>query len=709
MAVSKKSIMNRYFFAVLFLCLLGMAVVVRAGFIMFAERDYWEEVASRFTNDSVVSTPIRGNILASDGRIMVTSLPTYRIYMDFKAGGDTKDSLLLAHIDEICEGLHRIFPSKSTEAFKRDMLQARREEKQHYAIYSSRISYLQCQEVSRLPVFNLGRYRGGFTAEELNSREKLFGSLASSTLGSLYADPAKGAIDGLELAYDSLLRGQTGLDHRQKVQNRWISIPELPAVNGCDLLTTIDVDMQDVCEKALRDKLEELETLGTASVGTAILMEVATGDVKAMVNLVRRDDGSFRELGRFAISALIEPGSTFKTASLMVALEDGYITPETLVDTEGGQVKMYGNRMTDHNHRGFGVITATRALEVSSNVGVSKLIDKYYASQPQKFVDGLRRMGVGIPLGLELRGSATPRVKQPGDKDFSRASVPWMSIGYETQIPPISTITFYNAIANDGVMVRPRFVKAALRDGEVVQEFPTKVLVPKICSDKTLSDIRMMLRSVVANGLAKDAACKEFHTSGKTGTAQVSQGAAGYRTGRTNYLVSFCGYFPSEAPRYTCIVAIQKSGLPASGGKMAGSVFSKIAERVCYMGLYRNVTEAADSSSVFVPTVKAGNLREALYVLDRLDVNVTGRNSGLTADTWGSLTSTDEAVSVEVTSLPASLMPNVIGMGAKDAVYLLERMGLRVHLSGVGRVTSQSVPEGLHVSRGQSVGLILKK
>ena len=600
---------------------------------MFAERQYWQDVADRFVKENVTVKPNRGNIISSDGKLMASSLPEYRIYMDFMSGEKDekrrqkdqarRDSILNANMDSICIGLHKIFPDKSAAQFKAHLKKGRQAKSRNYLIYPKRISYIQYKEVKRLPVFCLNRYKGGFKEQAYNQRKKPFGSLAARTLGDVYADTAKGARNGIELAFDTILKGRDGLTHRQKVMNKYLNIVDVPPVDGCDLISTIDVGMQDICEKALVDKLKELN----ASVGVVVLMEVSTGEVKAIVNMMQGKDGEYYEMRNNAISDMLEPGSTFKTASIMVALEDGKITPDYVVDTGNGQMPMYGRVMKDHNwHRGgYGKLTVTEILGVSSNVGTSYIIDHFYGSNPQKFVDGLKRMSIDQPLHLQIAGEGKPNIRGPKERYFAKTTLPWMSIGYETQVPPINILTFYNGIANNGVTVRPKFVKAAMKDGEVVKEYPTEVINPKICSDKTLAQIREILRKVVGEGLAKPAGSKQFHVSGKTGTAQISQGAAGYKTGRTNYLVSFCGYFPSEAPKYSMIVSIQKPGLPASGGLMAGSVFSKIAERVYAKDLRLPLTNAIDTNSVVIPNVKAGEMREAQRVLEELQINVQGK------------------------------------------------------------------------------------
>ena len=709
--------MTRYFFVILVMALIGVAIVVKAGITMFAERQYWQDVADRFVKENVTVKPNRGNIISSDGKLMASSLPEYRIYMDFMSGEKDekrrkkdqarRDSILNANMDSICIGLNKIFPDKSVAQFKAHLKKGRQAKSRNYLIYPKRISYIQYKEVKRLPVFCLNRYKGGFKELAYNQRKKPFGSLAARTLGDVYADTAKGARNGIELAFDTILKGRDGLTHRQKVMNKYLNIVDVPPVDGCDLLTTIDVGMQDICEKALVDKLKELN----ASVGVVVLMEVATGEVKAIVNMMQGKDGEYYEMRNNAISDMLEPGSTFKTASIMVALEDGKITPDYVVDTGNGQMPMHGRVMKDHNwHRGgYGKLTVTEILGVSSNVGTSYIIDHFYGSNPQKFVDGLKRMSIDQPLHLQIAGEGKPNIRGPKERSyFSKTALPWMSIGYETQVPPMNIVTFYNAIANKGVMVRPKFVKAAIKDGEIVKEYPTEVINPKICSDKTLADIQMILRKVVGEGLAKPAGNKIFEENGAEGTAQISQGAAGYKTGRTNYLVSFCGYFPSEDPKYSMIVSIQKPGLPASGGLMAGSVFSRIAERVYAKDLRLPLTNAIDTNSVVIPNVKAGEMREAQRVLEELNIQVQGKIADAGKEVWGNTHLAPQAVVLESRSNMQNFVPSVIGMGAKDAVYLLESKGLKVHLVGVGKVKSQSIANGSIVRKGQTVTLTLK-
>lgn len=710
MIPGKKNITLRYTFFVLIMALLAVSVIVKAGIIMFAERQYWKDVADRFVKENVLVFPTRGNIISADGKLMASSLPEYRIYMDFKAGGVKKDTMLMNHLQEICEGLNRIFPDMSAAQFRKTILKGRKTKSRSCLLYPNRISYIELKEVKKLPLMNLSQYTSGLYTVTYNQRKKPFGSLAMRTLGDLFPDTALGAKNGLELTYDSILKGKVGITHRQKVRNRYLNIVDKAPEDGYDLITTIDVDMQDIAEKALVDQLTNLE----AEAGVAIVMEVKTGEVKANVNMTRGNDGHYYEMRNLAVSNLMEPGSTFKTASIMVAMEDKYITSDYEVDTKSGIVNMHGSNMKDWNwyKGGYGVIDVTKILEVSSNIGVSSIIDKFYGDDPQRFIDGLRRMSIDTPLNLGFVGEASPKILGPKERYFAKTTLPWMSIGYETQIPPIYILNFYNAIANNGTMVKPKFAKAIIKDGELVEEFPTEIVNEKICSQETLDQIHKILQSVVANGLAKPAGSKQFSVSGKTGTAQISQGKSGYKSGGAKHLVSFCGYFPSENPMYSCYVAIQAPKAAPSGGIQAGSVFSKIAERVYAKHLFLDLAQAKDSTSVMIPDVKNGDMNEIAFVLNELDIkNNSGSMSNIEMDDslrWGKIHTTDSYAELSEMKVNRRQVPNVKGMGARDAVYLLEEKGLRVRLSGMGKVVSQSISPGATIQKGQTISLTLR-
>lgn len=705
-------IIPRYLLVISLMGLVALAILGKMSYTMFVDRDKWVDIAKTTVRDSVVFKATRGRILSADGQLMASSLPEYKIQMDFQAGGEVKDSILMEKLDSICIGLNRIIPQRSAAEFKTRILEGRKRQSRCWTLYPRRISYTQFKAVKELPLFNLGKYKSGFIYEEYsNRRKKPFGSLASRTLGGIKA-ANDSAVSGLEQTFDSILRGKDGFSHRQKVRNRWLSITDVPPVNGADLVTTIDVSMQDICEKALKDKMEEIN----ANVGVVVLMEVATGDVKAIVNLGKQEDGSYLEDIPHAISDMMEPGSTFKTASMMVALDNDIVKVTDKVETGSGIKMMHGAAMKDHNwHKGgYGTITVPEVLMYSSNVGTSTIIDGYYFNKPEEYVDYLYKIGIAEDLKLPFKEYKAPRIRRPKkDKtgkhwaNWSKTALAWMSIGYETQIAPINTVTFYNAIANNGKMMRPRFVKRVEKDGQVIQEFPPEVIKPEICKPSTIDKLHDILRLVVKDGVAKKAGSNQFHISGKTGTAQISQGKGGYKSGTICYLISFCGYFPSENPRYTCIVAMQKRGAPASGGTMCGPVFRSIAEKVYAKDLTRKLSEATDTLHAHTPEVKSGDISAANNLLRTLDIKTNGKVDNQ-KQTWGNSSNSNGEVQFTKKEISDKVVPNVIGMGAKDAIYLMENCGLKVTVSGRGKVTEQSIYAGSKPVKGAEVKLILK-
>lgn len=710
----RKKIIPRYKIFAYLMLIIGIIILCKALWIATVEREYWTQVSSRLKKDSVEISPVRGNILSCDGRLMASSLPEFKLFMDFKAGGEKKDSLWKVKVDSICEGLHEIFPEKSAAEFKAHLEEGHKKMSQNWPIWHKRVPYDIYSQVKKLPVFNLSKFKGGFHIVEFNARQRPFGSLARRTIGDMF-----GAKDtarcGLELSYDSILRGKKGLLKRRKVMNKYLSITEMEAIDGADIVTTIDVGIQDLAERAVIDELREIN----GNVGVAIIMEVQTGDIKAIVNMTKCSDGEYREVKNNAVADLLEPGSVFKTASLMVALDDGVVDTTYMVETGSGIWDMYGAKMRDHNwHKGgYQTISLPRTLEVSSNIGVSRIIDRFYGKNPEKFVEGINRLGLSANLNLPLVGATAPRIRMPKKNsrgqyiNWSKTALPWMSIGYETQIPPISTLTFYNAIANNGKMVRPRFVQRIVKDGEVIQEFPTEVIKEKICKEKTLREMQTILEHVVSQGLGKKAGSPSFKVAGKTGTAQVSKGAGGYKTGMTNYLLSFAGYFPADAPRYSCIVCIQKSGLPASGGGMSGLVFHNIAEGIMAQSLKLDVADARDSMSIFMPDVKNGNILAADYVLSHLGITANKDWNGSYLDgnpIWGMAKREKNSVVLAKTPVYAkNIVPDVSGMGARDAVYLLETRGIKVRMTGRGKVHEQSLAPGHVIRKGETCVLKL--
>ncbi len=707
-------VMPRYMAIAVVLTIVGLAVIGKAFYIMTAKKQYWTDVADRLKRDSVSVKPKRGNILSCDGQLMASSIPEYKIFMDFKAGGEKKDSIWREKVDSICMGLHEIFPQKSAEEFKKHLEEGHQKMAQHWPIWPRRIDYNTYTEVKQLPLFNMPKYKSGFHEEEFNARRRPFGSLGERTIGSMYGAKDSARL-GLELAFDTILRGTPGLTNRRKILNKYMNIPVTLPIDGCDIVTTIDVNMQDLAERAV---IEELKLIG-GDLGVAILMEVETGDIKAIVNMTLCPDGEYREVKNNAVADLREPGSVFKTASMLVALDDGVVDTTYLVDTGCGIKNMHGRDMKDHNWRrgGYGTISLPRILEVSSNIGVSRIIDEKYGSRPERFIEGIYRTGLAADLKLPIQGYARPHIRMP-EKDkyghwtnWSKTALPWMSIGYETQIPPISTVTFYNAIANDGIMMRPRFVKSVMKDGKVVAEFPPeKVMERRIAKPQTIKTMQTILEHVVSQGLGRKAGSRMFKVAGKTGTAQIAEGG-GYKTGVVKYWLSFAGYFPANNPRYSCIVCLKKSGLPASGGGMSGVVFHHISEGVMARSLKLDVKDAHDSTSIIIPDVKNGNILDANYVLRHLGIKTNQSWSGSYANgnpIWGKAERQTGLVALQKTPIEKGITPNVIGMGAKDAVYLLESLGMKVRLHGRGKVKSQSYPAGRQITPGSECMLSLE-
>lgn len=712
---NNNKIIPRYSVIAIVMSLIALAVLGKTIYTMTAKRSYWMEVASLQKKDSVKVKPTRGNILSCDGQLMASSLPEFKVYMDFNALKEAgNDTAFVDSIAYISKGLNNIFPEKSASEFKKHLMEGFHKMSKHWPIWDERIDYNTFKEIQSLPIFHLSKFKSGFHWDEFNARRRPFGSLAQRTVGDMF-----GAKDtarcGLELSYDSILRGTDGIIHRRKVRNKFLNITDTPPIDGADIVTTIDVSMQDLAERALIDELKEVN----GNVGVAIVMEVATGDVKAIVNMDKCEDGEYREVKNHAVSDLLEPGSVFKTASIMTILDDGLVDTTYTVETGGGVWNMYGRDMKDHNWRrgGYGTLTLPWTLKYSSNVGVSRIIDLHYHKNPEKFIEGIYRLGLATDFHIPIAGYSPAKIRMPhknshGQYDnWNATALPWMSIGYETQVPPISTLTFYNAIANGGKMMKPRFVKQIIKNGEVVYNNPPQVIKEHIAKESTIKEITRILTEVVSEGLGKKAGSDKFLVAGKTGTAQMSKGALGYKAGGTNYLLSFAGFFPADKPRYSCIVCIQKTGLPASGGGMSGVVFHHIAEGIMAQDLKLNVQDARDKESILIPSAKTGNLLATDYVLNMLGFNVINGWGGAYPfgnPIWGTINQDgNKLIFKEEKINRVNLVPDVKGMGARDAIYLLEKHGIKTIVVGRGRVIEQSIAPNDKVQKGMKCTLRL--
>ena len=711
MADLRQDIVVRFGIVYTIVCLTFILVVYKIVVIQTVERKNWLALSSKNIKTDIVVKPTRGNIYACDGRLMASSIPSYYVYLDLRVPAlhENNGKLFKDNIDSLSLGLAEFFQDRTADEYKKIISNAYRSKRASLQLFPKRISYAQYKDLKRLPLLRLSRNKSGLIVKEFFSRVKPFGSLASRTIGDIYPDEKKGGKNGLELYFNTQLIGIPGVSIRHKIANKYLETVQVEPVDGMDINTTIDIDLQDITEKALLDGVREFD----AATACAILMETKSGEVKSIVNMTRNEDGSYTENRNGAVSDLTEPGSTFKVASIMAALDDGKVKLTDTIDTKNGQY-IFGNRvMTDHNANrgGFHKITLAQAIYGSSNIGISRSIVKAYGKNPAAFVDKLYEMKLNEAMNIELPGAAAPVIKHPSDKthEWSNTTLPWMSVGYETQIPPIYTLAFYNAIANDGKLIRPYFVKSISQNGLVVKEFSTEVINAAICKPSTLTDVRSALLGVVEDkmGTATNVRSNYVRIAGKSGTAQISQGKGGYKAGVTKHQVTFCGFFPFENPMYTCVVVMREPGIGhASGGHMSGSVFKNIAERVMAVRSDRKAPSLEIDSlrtTPLKPYVKAGYGNALLSVTKQLNIPLSG-----TSAEWISAEPNDNTVEIQPTSLSIKKMPNLHGMGAKDALFLLEKMGLRTQVTGRGKVVSQSIMAGSRCTKGKEIRIILE-
>ncbi|MBR8538056.1 transpeptidase family protein [Carboxylicivirga sediminis] len=696
----KKSIILR--FGLLYIGIAALAVVIlgKALYLRIVEGDKYEDLVEEHTNKDIVIDANRGDILASDYRKLACSVPTYRIHMDMRAHGLT-DEVFNANIDSLSLLLSHFYGDRSKASFKSALKKARAEGKRYYMVHPRRISFTELKRLKEFPIFRLGSNKGGFIPRKYENRKLPFGELAARTVGSLYAEKDLGGRFGLEMAYNSILRGVAGVSTRTRVSGNWVVEEQIEPVDGHDVVTTIDIGLQDVAESAL---LQQLQT-HQADHGCAVLMEVATGKIRAIANLGQTSTGKYIEDYNYAIGEATEPGSTFKLASMIVALEDGVVKLTDSIKTGKGYCYFYDRKMTDSHHGGYGTLSVKEVFEKSSNVGISKIIFDNYRDNPRRYVDRLYSMNLKEPLGIEVKGEGLPMIKYPGEKTWSGVTLPWMSIGYEIQQTPLQVLTFYNAVANNGKMVKPMFVESIQHHGEVIKEMKPVVLNPSICSLETIDKVHEMLVGVVERGTARNIKSDRYQIAGKTGTAQISNETTSYSDKK--HQASFVGYFPADKPLYTCIVVVNApSNNVYYANVVAGSVFKEIADRVYAQSYHHDdiETEHQVQLAQHQPYSKGGKKAELLTVFNELGVMVNGQEVN---SQWISASAREHEVSVKAKSFPDGIVPNVRGMGAKDAVMLLENMGMKVIIKGVGAVRDQSMTAGQNFRKGATIYLRL--
>lgn len=742
---------------------IAFIIIGNAVSIMFKDREIWNKIKTRYIQDSIPLQPERGRILDEDGGLIVSSLPYYRLRIDFRYKNDDnkkdaeettfkRDSLWKKHLDEVSKGLSEIFPNESAESFKQRLSKGLNKKDQFFRLYNGKVSYTQYNRLKQLPIFKLGfKYSGLFVERDINftkdkkknnnnrnktDRKNIFGDIGLSTFGIVRETTTKDGkpdteLTGLEEKYNDYLKGEPGIG-RKETNRKGNSITKIikEPVAGMDIQTTINTEMLDICENALKRVLVE----NHLPAGWAMLMETRTGDIKAIVNLTKSTDihGNVIYLEttdnipnnptrNHALCRMMEPGSIFKTVAVTAMLADGKVTVKDSVKAYASKACTFnGKTVRDEMYRdnGTGKYSMGEVLKYSSNIGMVQYIKKAYETCPGEYTSTLKRFGMADNYKL-IESEVTPYITTPDSKRWSKQSLNSMSYGYAVQMTGINMLNFYNTIANGGVQMQPRIVKAILKDGEVIEEFPTKVLNPQMISKQTADEVTEMLIGVVEgvgldgrpDGTGKRARSSMMKVAGKTGTADLINPVNGRYDG-FGKMMSFCGFFPAENPQYTLLVQTiyEKRQDPTGGAKKLGGgstsavAFKEIAEKVMAKKLRQDIEQLKDDSPA-LPAVKKGNLTDAGVVLNELGMEYENADSSL----WGTFSrSKNDAYKVSAMNDNAGRVPDVTGMGAKDAVYLMQQCGLKVELTGVGAVVSQSIKAGTMANAGETVRLKLE-
>jgi len=682
------------------IAILAAVLLIRIVILQTIQRGKWTDMSEKFVYKTAEVPANRGDILTSDGRLLASSVPFYTIYMDTRSTG-MAGSTWSNGINGLSAGLAKYLGERSAAGWKSAITEARRKGDRYFLI-KRKVDYETLKQLRKLPIFSLGQYKGGMVALAENKRVLPNRDLAERTIGYLNLG-SEGNEVGVEGAFDEELAGKNGVAVKQRLTGGdWLTVDGPNSVesrDGNDVVTTLDIDLQDVASSALLNQLRKHD----ADHGCAVLMEVSTGDIKAIANLELGRDGSYSETYNYAVGESTEPGSTFKLPALMAALEDGVIDTGDIVDTGTGTVRFYNKIIRDTKEEGYGKLTVKEVFEKSSNVGTSKIINEHYKDNPKEFVNRLYAMKLNEKLNLQLKGEGEPLIRYPGDKLWSGLSLPMMSHGYEVQMTPLQILTFYNAVANDGRMMRPRFVSAILRNGTVIKSYEPEVIVNSIASRSTIRKAKKMMEGVVQHGTATNLKNANYQIAGKTGTAQIAKDKSGYRQGGISYQASFVGYFPAENPLYSCIVVVNApSNGVYYGNLVAGAVFKEISDKVYATSFFRDFMPIS-KDEVKPSAPEAGNgIREDIdEVLGNLDV----RYRRTADDDWVATRESGDTIRLAGVKVEKGLVPDVRGMSLRDAIFLLENSGLRVRYSGKGRVRSQSPSHGARYYEGSTVAL----
>lgn len=683
------------------IALLAIAVLAMILVLQIVQHGKWSAMSEKYVYQTTEMPADRGDILAMDGRLLASSVPYYTIYMDTRSTGMSQATWSKG-INGLSAGLERLVGERSASEWKAVITRAR-ERGDRYFLIKRRVDFETLKQLKTLPIFREGQFKGGMVAQAENRRILPNSELAARTIGYLNLG-TEGTEVGIEGSFEKDLAGRNGIVVKQRLTGGdWITVDDASSVkswNGNDVITTIDIDLQDVASSALKNQLKK----HNAHHGCAIVMEVATGDIRAIVNLEEGRDGDYHETYNYAIGESTEPGSTFKLPALMAALEDGVIDTGDIVDTGTGSVKFYNKVIRDTREEGYGELTVSQVFELSSNVGTSKLIYEHYKDHPRDFVNRLYAMKLNEKLDIQLKGEGEPLIRYPGDKLWSGLSLPMMSHGYEVQLTPLQILTFYNAVANNGRMMRPRFVTAVMRNGQMIRHFEPDVIINSIASRNTIRKARKMMEGVVERGTAINLKNANYKIAGKTGTAQIAKGRSGYRSGvRISYQASFVGYFPADNPLYSCIIVVNApSNGVYYGNLVAGSVFREISDKIYATNFYRDYRNAEIlEKTQSVPEAGNGYRQDINIILRELDV----KHRKNTDSDWVATRESGDTVKFVGVNTTKGLVPDVRGMTLRDAFYLLENSGYRVRYSGKGKVIRQSPEHGARYFEGQIVSL----
>jgi cell division protein FtsI (penicillin-binding protein 3) len=667
MAVEDKNISYRIYLVAFVIFLMAIAIVIKLTNIQWVEGDYYRKLAKERTVKNFVIPANKGNIYSADGSLLATSIPNYEIRFDAVA---PKTEAFEKNIKPLADSLSLLLRKPS--GFFLNELRKARANKNRYYLVARDLSYTEFVKIKGFPLFKLGAYKGGIIIEQETVREHPIGKIAERTIGYERRNP-DGTPDGkgIEWAYRKYLNGKDGKILKQKIaKGQWKPIRDVNEVDpqdGYDVISTIDVFIQDIAHHALLKQLEEYQ----ADHGCVVVMETKTGQIKAISNLGRDVDGSYYETTNYAYTESHEPGSTFKLVDLMILLEDKKIDTSAVFNTYDGVIKYSGKSVRDSHNGGYGKISLARGFEVSSNTVMVQAVYNNYKNNPSQFVNHIDSYGLNKKLGLEFKGEGVPIIPHPSDKNWSNLSLPWMAFGYGVSITPLQTLTFYNAVANNGEMVKPQIVSEIKKWDKTIKKFNKVVINPKVCSRETILKLQAVLENVVKRGTAAKLYSKDFSMAGKTGTAQVNYGKNG--GSEKYYASSFVGYFPAKNPRYSCIVVVHKPSTANNdyyGAGVAGPVFKRIAQKI-----FTDAPSTNEIRNIDRKILKQENDYDSFFAKSQKQ--------------------------------QSSIVPNVKGMSGMDAVALFGNLGVKVKIIGVGKVKTQSIQAGENLDKNTIITLEL--